>query len=81
MSEECRKYFDRISEYLDGELEQDICHEIDAHLRECPECRRCVESLKKTVELCREGAREEIPQDAKERLKSALRECIERRSR
>ena len=81
MSEECRKYFDRISEYLDGELEQDICHEIDEHIRECPECRRCIESLRKTVELCKEGAREELSDDAQERLKSALRECIERRSR
>lgn len=81
MSKECRKYFNRISEYLDGELEDEICREIDAHLRECPECRRCIESLKKTVELCREGAREEIPQDAKERLNSALRECVEKRSR
>ena len=81
MSEECRKYFDRISEYLDGELEDEICKEIDAHMEKCPECRRCIESLKKTVELCRETAKEEIPQDVRERLKSTLRECIEQRDR
>ena len=33
MKEECKKDFERMSEYLDGELNDDICREIENHLR------------------------------------------------
>ena len=42
MKEDCKKYFERISEYLDGELDDEICREIEAHLKECTECRECL---------------------------------------
>ena len=31
MKDECKKDFERISEYLDGELNDDICREIENH--------------------------------------------------
>jgi len=76
MMHDCKKYFDRISEYLDGELDENICKQIEAHLSDCPECRNCINSLRKTIQLCKEGAQEEMPADIHERLKSALRDCF-----
>ena len=78
MTENCRKYFDRISEYLDGELEEGVCSEIERHLRECPECRECIESLKATIRLCREGSAESISEAFHNRLRAALKECVQR---
>lgn len=77
MREECRKDFERLSEYLDGELDDEVCHEIEHHFRHCPECRECVDTMKKTIQLCKAVASEEIPADARARLRSMLRECID----
>ena len=73
----CKRYFEKISEYLDGELDTAACLEIEVHLKECPECRRCVDSLKKTIDLCRETAQEKVPSEMRARLKSALQECFQ----
>ena len=78
MKEDCKKDFERLSEYLDGELDDAVCLEIEQHFRHCPECRECVDSMKKTIQLCKEAAREEIPVVARERLRSMLRECLSR---
>lgn len=77
MNKECREHFIRISEYLDGELDADLCKEIEAHLEQCPDCQNCLESLKRTIALCKDGARETIPVEAKERLRFMLRNCME----
>jgi mycothiol system anti-sigma-R factor len=76
MTAQCKKYFQKISEYLDGELDKEICQKIRQHLQGCPECRRCLDSLRKTIDLCKEAGREKIPSDAQERLRSTLREFL-----
>lgn len=78
MRAHCKEYFERISEYLDGELDDDICRKIERHLQDCPECRKCLNSLEKTTQLCKEAGKEEIPVDISERLRSTLREFINR---
>ena len=70
------KCFQRISEYLDGELEDKICREIDEHLRQCPECRQYVDSLRKTIQLCKRAAMEEMPKDIHDRIRSKIRELL-----
>jgi len=76
MKENCKQNFEKISEYLDGELGRDVCLQIEQHLKECPDCQSCVEALKKTIDLCKKSAQEEIPQDMRERLRSKLRDCF-----
>ncbi|MGM0663318.1 MAG: anti-sigma factor family protein [Thermodesulfobacteriota bacterium] len=70
------KHAEHISEFLDGELDEAACEEIRAHLRDCPACRNCLESLKKTVEVLRRLPRETVPADIKQRLRASLRECM-----
>lgn len=76
MHEGCMKHLEHISEFLDGELDEATCEEIRAHLRDCPACRECIESLKKTVEVLKRLPRESVPADIKHRLRASLRECI-----
>lgn len=76
MKEKCIKYFKKMSEYLDGTLEKGLCDEIEKHLLECPDCMNCLESIQKTIKLCKEGSEENIPKDLHERLKSKLREYL-----
>ena len=76
MKEHCKKDYERLSEYLDGELDDDLCREIEEHLRHCPECRKCLDSLGKSIDLCKKTAEEEITPEMKEHLRAALRNCF-----
>jgi mycothiol system anti-sigma-R factor len=80
MHEDCMKHIEHISEFLDGELDEATCEEIRAHLRECPACRECVESLKKTVDVLKRCPDESVPGDVHDRLKAALRRCVAQRT-
>lgn len=48
---ECREIFARLSEYLDGELDPEICSHLEGHLGDCPPCQVFLESLRRTVGL------------------------------
>jgi RNA polymerase sigma-70 factor (ECF subfamily) len=76
MTDEFEKNFEKISDYLDGELDPENCREIERHLKECPKCRNCLDSLKKLKTLCRETSREKLPPEAHKRLLNTLRDCL-----
>ena len=80
MKEKCRKHLEKLSEYLDGNLEKALCEEIEDHISKCPECMNCLESMRKTIKLCKEGSEEKIPADLHERLRSKLHECMSENS-
>ena len=81
MRKDCKKYFKRISEYLDGELDDRTCKEIEEHLQDCPDCLECLNSLKKSIRLCKKTGNEEMPADTRERLRSTLRDCLKHKSK
>ena len=78
MRRDCKEQFKKISEYLDGELDPVTVKKIEAHLSECPECRDCINSLKKTIRLCQQASVEGMPEDIRRRLHETLRQCFER---
>lgn len=51
----CREMFERLSEYIDGELDPKLCDCFDGHLQDCEPCQAFIATLRKTVELCRES--------------------------
>ena len=53
--ENCKEVFALLSQYLDLELPPGECAEIEEHLADCPPCVEFMESLRKSVELCRES--------------------------
>ena len=62
-----------MSEYIDGELDGQLCAELEAHMDSCPDCKIVVDTLKKTVQLVQNSGREtELPQDVRQRLFSRL---------
>jgi anti-sigma factor RsiW len=76
MHKECRKYFEKVSQYLDAELDARTCEKIRRHLRACPECRHCVESLRKTIDICRNMPKEKIPREIRENFLKTLRDSF-----
>jgi RNA polymerase sigma-70 factor (ECF subfamily) len=51
---DCSRIFAMLSEYLDRDLPPSTCGDLEEHLRDCPECIQFVDSLKRSVELCRQ---------------------------
>jgi RNA polymerase sigma-70 factor (ECF subfamily) len=77
MEHNCRKYFERISEFIDGELDDSLCRTIQAHLGNCPECRSCIESLKKTIALCKNTPKEDPDPEFHQQVMKALRALLD----
>ena len=76
MDKACKKHFEKVSQYLDGELDAQTCEKIRQHLQECPECRHCVDSLKKTIDLCRNLPKEKVPPKMRRNLLESLRRAF-----
>ena len=61
-----------LSEYLDLELPPDACEHIEEHIAGCSPCEEFVESLRKTVELCRKYEGDAIPAPLTEEARTEL---------
>lgn len=69
----CRHLLSELSEYVDGELEGNLCAELERHLADCENCRIVVDTLKKTIYLVHTTAEDEtIPPDIRDRLFKCL---------
>lgn len=68
----CREMLGALSDYIDGELEDCLCAEIEAHLRQCPDCQVMVNTLNKTVVLYRTHGQTDVPADVQTRLYAVL---------
>jgi RNA polymerase sigma-70 factor (ECF subfamily) len=63
----CRQIFAGLSDYLDGQLDDFSCEEIEAHLNGCEPCKKFLRSLEATIESCRRS-----PADCADREKAAV---------
>lgn len=66
----CSQMLGNLSDYIDGDLQADLCAQIEDHMKTCENCRVVVNTLRKTVELYEKCSEEtdEIPGEVKERL-------------
>ena len=68
-SQQCKQLLGILSDYIDGELQAELCSIIEQHLLECDNCRIVVDTLRKTVELYRQtSGPAELPGSVRERL-------------
>lgn len=65
---ECRELLKNLSDYVDGDLDETLCLEIEHHMAECDNCRVVVDTLRRTVELYHTLPSEPMPSDVEERL-------------
>ena len=65
----CKQLLGNLSEYIDGDLQAELCAEIEAHLKDCDNCRVVINTLRKTVELYEQTAEPAgLPDAVRERL-------------
>jgi RNA polymerase sigma-70 factor, ECF subfamily len=60
----CKRIFAMLSEYLNAELPVKNCRELERHLKGCEPCIAYLESLKRTVEVCRRYEVRKVPPPA-----------------
>jgi anti-sigma factor RsiW len=67
---QCRQLLGSLSDYVDGDLADEICAEIERHMAGCDRCRIVVDTLRKTVELyhATADAPATVPPDVRQRL-------------
>ncbi len=65
----CISIFKKLSEYIDGELDENAYEEMRIHIKECVKCEICLETLRRTVEICRNMKMKGVPERLRERLK------------
>ena len=71
--ESCRHLLGSLSEYVDGDLGEELCAEIDRHLQDCNNCRVVIDSLRKTINLYHvTNPSPSVPNDVRQRLFHSL---------
>ena len=68
----CLEMFEKLSEYIDGELDHATCDEIEKHAKNCVACFSCMETLKRTVALCKKVEDQPIPREFSKKLKEII---------
>lgn len=68
----CLEMWEKLSEYIDGELDHATCEKIQKHAENCVACFSCLETLKRTVALCKNVAEKPIPLELSQKLKEII---------
>lgn len=67
--EECRQLLNSLSDYVDGNLQQELCDEIELHMKDCENCRIVIDTLSKTVSLYQTSSEAAVfPDEVRQRL-------------
>jgi anti-sigma factor (TIGR02949 family) len=70
---ECREMFERLSDYLDGDLPLDVCERYARHIEGCSPCVRFVESLRRAVRLVERSPELKLPEDLRDEILASAR--------
>jgi len=72
----CRQVIDKISEYLDGELDPELVLEMERHMGHCEDCRIVVDTTQKTLEIYCHTEPSPLPDAVRERLNEMFAETF-----
>jgi anti-sigma factor (TIGR02949 family) len=66
----CKSLLGTLSDYVDGELEAELCREIEKHIAECENCRIVVDTTRRTIDLVHVSnpPQSGLPDDVRDRL-------------
>lgn len=74
----CLALFEKLSEYIDRELDAPTCKDIEAHIQDCKPCQVCMGTLKQTIELCKHLEHRSVPETFHRKLKDAISDLTEK---
>jgi RNA polymerase sigma-70 factor (ECF subfamily) len=68
----CKAMFAELSDYLDGQLDDSLCQELERHMDGCGPCQAFVASLEATIDHCRKSGGDCPPQRNASRFRKEL---------
>jgi len=74
----CKAMFAELSNYLDEQLDDSLCEELDRHMNGCAPCQAFVATLEATIEQCRRSPGECPPTRNSSKLRDELMENYQR---
>jgi anti-sigma factor RsiW len=69
---DCKHVWEHISAYIDGEVDADMCADIDRHLETCEICSAVLDSTRNVVVLVADSRVFELPAGFSDRFHSRL---------
>ena len=72
MSYDCKQIFELLSQYLDREMPPAECADLERHIQDCVPCVEFVESLRKSIQLCKDCPPPEPPPALSPEIRQAL---------
>lgn len=73
MKKKCQEFISDLNDYIDGEIEPELCEEIERHIGTCSNCRIMVDSLRQTVKLSCDGREVKLPASLEKSLNDLLK--------
>lgn len=74
----CKAMFAELSDYLDEQLDDSLCEELERHINGCGPCQAFVATLKATIEQCRTSPGDCPPNQSSSRLREELLQNYQR---
>lgn len=69
----CDNILENLNAYIDGELDDEFCADFESHVQSCPECQIVINTLNKTIQLCKlTDAETSLPSETRHRLYARL---------
>lgn len=70
----CEELLGSLSAYIDGDLDPELCQELEKHLADCDNCRVVLNTTKRTIDLVHTPLEKtDLPEDVRERLFKRLK--------
>ena len=77
----CHQVQQLLVDYIDGELSPDLTRDLETHLKDCIPCHDFINTYRATIKITRKVEPAEMPQELKDKLKSFIREKIDKDKR
>lgn len=74
----CKAMFAELSDYLDEQLDNSLCDELEHHMNGCGPCQAFVATLEATIEQCRKSPAQNPPPASSAKLRDELIENYQR---
>jgi anti-sigma factor RsiW len=72
----CRDLLEQLSWYVDGDLGDLERRTVSLHLKQCPCCVEFVDSLRRTVSVCRDAGRRRLPGAVRARARARIADLL-----
>ncbi len=76
MNDKCKKIMECLSDYLDGEMSEELCEMVEKHVKECEECMCFVDGLKTTVQCLQSLPADKIPENIEKSVLENLKKIL-----